>query len=84
MQNYTGRTAPRKQDDGSFIIFSAAKPDAPLPVIDTNKDYGLFVRKAIEQSSLESGTVIHAYSELQTYNDLAHILSEGKCSHTSL
>lgn len=81
MQNYLDRTRPRKEADGSFVIYSAAVPDVRLPLIDTNGDYGLFVRKAIEQPA-ESGTVIHAFSEQRSHNEIVETLSKGECRST--
>lgn len=77
MSNYITNYPPRKLPDGSFAIFAVGAPDALVPLIDTKKDYGVFVRKAIEQP-LESGTVIHAYSELLNHNDITRTLSESE------
>lgn len=78
MQNYLTHNRPQKQADGSFAIFSAAAPDLPFPLIDTNNDYGLFVRKAIEQS-VKLGTEMYAGTDMKSFNDIARILGEGTC-----
>lgn len=77
MLNY-GRPnrGPKKQLDGSFVIQSPAAPDTLLPLIDTEADYGLFVRKAIE-TPVESGTEIFAYSEVLTCKEIMDRLSKG-------
>lgn len=77
MQNQLGDVAPVKQPDGTFALFGGASPDGQAPLIDTNGDYGLFVRKAIEGGELPSGSEIYAYSELLTIKQLARTLSEG-------
>lgn len=76
MENFLYRTRPTKQADGTFAIISCAKPDLQFPQIDANDDYGVFVRKAIEQP-IESGTSIYACSGLASFNDAARILSQG-------
>lgn len=67
--NFLTMSAPKKQEDGSFILYLPGAPDAVTPLIDTAHDYGLFVRKAIEQS--EPGTEIFAYGSVISGADMA-------------
>lgn len=76
MQNYLYYLRPAKQADGTFAIITSGSPDTPLPLIDTDNDYGLFVRKAIEQNA-ESGSEIYAWSEMISNNNIARVLGEG-------
>ncbi|KAG8883563.1 hypothetical protein FRB98_003061 [Tulasnella sp. 332] len=48
-QNFLGYGAPRKQPDGTFVMFGISSPDSVGHLFDANGDYGLWVRKAIEE-----------------------------------
>ncbi|KAG9027951.1 hypothetical protein FRB95_007028 [Tulasnella sp. JGI-2019a] len=62
--NFTTPLAlPRKQADGSFVIGLPAPADSVVPSIDTARDYGLFVRKAIEEEVDPSVKDVGAYGE---------------------
>lgn len=76
MQNFLTHARPKKLADGTFSIIGCIRSDALLPHIDTAKDYGLFVRKAIEQHP-KSGTEVYAYSKLTTFDEIARILGQG-------
>ncbi|KAG8856021.1 hypothetical protein FRB96_006588 [Tulasnella sp. 330] len=73
MQNYLTFTAPRKQADGSYVIASPAPAESIRALVDTNEDYGIFVRKAIETPGASE---IYAYGEEISNADIAKQLSE--------
>ncbi|KAG8859527.1 hypothetical protein FRB96_004411 [Tulasnella sp. 330] len=79
--NFLTMASPKKQEDGSFILFSPAPPDAVTPLVDTAHDYGLFVQKAIEQS--EPGTEIFAHGDVISGADLARQWGEVLGKKTS-
>ncbi|KAJ7671415.1 NAD(P)-binding protein [Mycena polygramma] len=60
-----------KQDDGSFAMPLPMKPTATVPFIDTEEDYGLFVREVLERPVFPDGAEILAYSETLAAQDLA-------------
>ncbi|KAG8993760.1 hypothetical protein FRB94_006620 [Tulasnella sp. JGI-2019a] len=75
MSNYLGSyLSPRKQPDGSFATVGPVPPESEWFLIDTDRDFGLFVRKAIELR--ESGLEISAYGEATTHERIAKTLSE--------
>ncbi|KZW02472.1 NAD(P)-binding protein [Exidia glandulosa HHB12029] len=68
---------PRKVDDGSYEWEQPPSfgHGGPLPFIDTERDYGLFVRFAIEDSEMsKGGGTIHTYGEMITQEDAATVL----------
>ncbi|KAG8986822.1 hypothetical protein FRB93_005164, partial [Tulasnella sp. JGI-2019a] len=67
---------PRKQADGSFVIALPAPADSVVPSIDTARDYGLFVRKVIEEDVDPSVRDVGAYGEFISYADMVKQLSE--------
>lgn len=69
-------SAPRKQPDGSFAMFGASSPDALAHLIDTNGDYGLWVRKAIEEWP-GGETEVLTCADTLTPVEVAKILSDG-------
>ncbi|KAG8856022.1 hypothetical protein FRB96_006589 [Tulasnella sp. 330] len=73
MQNYSTFAAPRKQADGTYLLATPAPADSIIALIDTNEDYGLFVRKAIENPGASE---IYAYAEEITHANAAKQLSE--------
>ncbi|EJD54869.1 NAD(P)-binding protein [Auricularia subglabra TFB-10046 SS5] len=69
---------PRKLDDGSYVWDNPmAGDDTPMPYIDTEHDYGLFVRYAIETPEYRKGGdhAIYTYSERLSHPQAADILS---------
>jgi len=75
MSNYT-QAGPKKLPDGSYILPGVQAPDGVQHLLDTQNDYGLFVRKAIEQPGLV-GSEIYAYGEAISMKDIAKQLSEA-------
>ena len=54
--------APQKQPDGTFVLSLSANPDANMPMIDTRRDTGHFVRALVQvppgKNLLAYGTMI--------------------------
>lgn len=76
MQNFLGSyLTPRKQQDGSFATFGPVPPESESFLIDMNRDFGMFVRKAIEAPGGEGE--IFAYGDVTTYGEIAKTLSAG-------
>ncbi|KAG9000528.1 hypothetical protein FRB94_005378 [Tulasnella sp. JGI-2019a] len=67
MSNFTGLSAPLKQEDGSFELAMPVPGTSVAPLLDTASDYGLFVRKSIEGSQLRD---IYAHGEVISYADI--------------
>lgn len=79
MSNYTGPFSQlRKMGDGTYALLSPASPSSTTPLLDTARDYGLFVRKAIESPSSHPFSAIYAHSEVLTQTEIAKQLAEGK------
>ncbi|KAJ6518277.1 NAD(P)-binding protein [Mycena vitilis] len=66
----------RKEPDGTYAIAWAVRPTMVLPIIDTESDYGLFVRQVLELPVFPDGAEIYAASEDITVEDMARQLSE--------
>jgi len=81
MANFLTMAAPKKQEDGSFILFGPGAPDSVTPLIDTAEDYGLFVRKAIEQ--LEPGSEVFSYGDILSGAEMAKQWGEVTGKKTS-
>jgi len=75
-ENFLGQLAPRKQDDGSFAYTLPIKGEAIFSMIHLGRDYGAFVRGAIE-NNVEAGTDIHACGDQLSVNDLVEIISKA-------
>lgn len=75
MSNYL-HAGVRKLPDGSYMLASVQAPDGVLPLLDTQNDYGLFVRRAIEEPGL-AGSEIYAFGEEVTMTELVKQFSEG-------
>lgn len=66
--------APRKQDDGTYVIATPAPAETIAPLLDAFHDYGIFVRKAIENPGAPE---IYAYGEEILFANIARQLSES-------
>ncbi|KAJ7615022.1 NAD(P)-binding protein [Mycena polygramma] len=67
--------APVRQADGSFAIPMPLSPTARLPVIDMARDYGLYVRRALETPVFPDGTEVRT-GQYIAIEDLALQLSQ--------
>ncbi|KAK7036128.1 NmrA domain-containing protein [Favolaschia claudopus] len=66
-----------KNSDGTFILSSVIKPSAVIPLIDVEKDYGLYVCQVLEAPIFPDGSVVYARSEDLSMEEVARQLSEG-------
>ncbi|KAF7320831.1 NmrA domain-containing protein [Mycena chlorophos] len=66
-----------KRDDGAHEISWNVRPETMVPLIDIEKDYGMFVRKAIEAKVFPNGQDVNTTSEDISVGDLVKQLSEG-------
>ncbi|KAJ6542804.1 NAD(P)-binding protein [Mycena capillaripes] len=66
----------QKQSDGTYAIAWAVRPTAVVPIIDIEHDYGLYVRRVLEQPVFPDGEDVYTTSEDITVVDLARQLSE--------
>ncbi|KAK7046382.1 NmrA domain-containing protein [Favolaschia claudopus] len=55
--------APTKQADGSYVLGLPTKPTTSAPIVDIPRDYGKFVRYALELEVFPDGQEFAAYSE---------------------
>ncbi|KAK7046769.1 NAD(P)-binding protein [Favolaschia claudopus] len=74
--NFLGWAAPRKKDDGSFVIQLALRPTTSLPMIYTEEDYGLYVLRALEAPVFPNGSEILT-GEYITVEDIVRQLAEA-------
>lgn len=74
--NFFTAWAPRKQADGSYELAQPFHPDLPLPIIDMESDYGLFVREAIESPAFGAGSEILTCSEFISMGNMIKQLAE--------
>ncbi|KAG8859567.1 hypothetical protein FRB96_004451 [Tulasnella sp. 330] len=68
--------SPKKQEDGSFALVMPVSADCIVPSLDTARDYGLFVRKVIEDPSLANAKDVGAYGEFISYAQMVKEWSE--------
>ncbi|KAJ7232451.1 hypothetical protein B0H12DRAFT_192213 [Mycena haematopus] len=69
--------APVKQDDGSFVLALPLDPKAEIPLIDTVRDYGTWVRYVIELEKFPDGKEFVAHGEHISVQDLVLQWSQG-------
>lgn len=69
-----------QQDDGSYIWAAPMKKSGVWSLIDSDSDYGAFVRAAIESPELGPGSEVLACSEHVTFEDLVKTWSESESS----
>lgn len=89
MWNFTTANAPKKQADGTFVLALPFPEKTVAPLLDTASDYGLFVRKAIEDDG--GARDIFAHGEVISYTEVVKQWSErkskadpGLCKHREL
>jgi len=66
----TGLKMINKGPDGSLFILFPVDPETLMPIIYLSKDFGMFVRKAIEDATQGAGATIHTSSELLSVKDI--------------
>ncbi|KAJ7184431.1 NAD(P)-binding protein [Mycena filopes] len=66
----------RKQADGSYALEWAVKPETVVPVLDIARDYGRFVRRALEAPVFPAGSEVLTSSEDITAGELIRQLAE--------
>ncbi|KAJ6571896.1 NAD(P)-binding protein [Mycena capillaripes] len=71
-----GMVKPVKRTDGSFAIGVPVKPSTVYPIIDAARDYGLYVRRALESPIFPDGSEVRT-GEYITMDDLALQLSQA-------
>ncbi|KAJ7767450.1 NAD(P)-binding protein [Mycena maculata] len=67
--------ALKKQPDGSFVFGLPVPPTTVVPVIDVGHDYGLYVRAAIEDSTLGAGSEVQS-GTLISFGEMVTTLAE--------
>ncbi|KAF7345038.1 NmrA domain-containing protein [Mycena venus] len=65
-----------KQPDGTYALPWSVRPTTLLPMIDMENDYGLYVRKVLEQPVFPDGSALYTSSEDISAEELARQLSE--------
>jgi len=76
MSNYLTMSAPKKQADGSYLMFGLGAPENLASLVDAHHDYGLFVRAAIESGDLAPPFEMLACGEVISNGDIAKQMSE--------
>ncbi|KAJ6462698.1 NAD(P)-binding protein [Mycena vulgaris] len=66
-----------KQGDGSYAMEMPVKPTTVVPLIDTEEDYGLYVRQVFELPVFPDGSEVFTSGENITVQDLALQLSQA-------
>ncbi|KAI9036755.1 HSCARG dehydrogenase [Aspergillus affinis] len=73
MQNFVTFFAPRKQDDGSYMIANVMDKDAKIPLIDIDGDSGTYVSKLLVDGS--AGETLYAAGGLYSFEEIVGIIS---------
>lgn len=71
---------PEVQPDGSYILALPVPNTTVWPIIWMEKDYGLFVRAAIESPEIKPGSELLSYGEMISIGDLISQMSKGYLS----
>ena len=74
--NFLTMMAPKKNEDGSYAFYTPVSPKTVYSLVDTQEDYGAYVRAAIEKYGAGSETL--ACAEEITMEEIAKIWSEGE------
>ena len=73
--NYITRSAPRKQEDGTYVLALPLREESPMPIIDMESDYGKYVVGALESGLSKT---VHAGSYYISGNEIAKEFERGK------
>jgi len=76
MANFLGPSRPKKQDDGSYVMFGVGAPDSLNMLVDASHDFGLWVRFAIESPEVVDGSEVNAFGECISLGEIAKQLGE--------
>lgn len=71
----SGPLAPKKQEDGTYLLSLPMPPTVVRPMVDMKHDFGMYVRTLIENPALGPGSEVWAGTAL-SYEDLLKELSE--------
>lgn len=74
---------PEAQPDGSYILALPVPDTTVWPVIWMEKDYGLFVRAAMESPEIKLGSELLSSGEMISIRDVLSQMSEGLYFHQS-
>ncbi|KAH8424905.1 uncharacterized protein LDX57_002650 [Aspergillus melleus] len=73
MQNCVTFFAPRRQDDGSYVIANVVDRDAKIPLIDIERDSGTYVSKLVVDGG--AGETLYAAGGMYSWEDIVGIIS---------
>ncbi|MCJ1450087.1 hypothetical protein MMC28_000416 [Mycoblastus sanguinarius] len=69
--------APQKQSDGTYVLSLTANPDTPMPMINTRKDTGYFVRALVQvppgKNLLAFGSMISWKNFMALWANMLHL-----------
>jgi uncharacterized protein YbjT (DUF2867 family) len=75
--------ALKAQTDGSFVFSMPMAGRTRVPLIDVERDYGLYVRAAIESPSLGAGSEVLS-GRMISFEEIIAQLSDGESSILSM
>lgn len=73
MQNFATFFAPRRQDDGSYVMANVVDKDAKIPLIDIEADSGTYVASLLQRGN--AGETMYAAGGLYSFSEIAGIIS---------
>lgn len=73
MQNFATFFAPRRQDDGSYVIANVVGKDAKIPLIDIERDSGTYVSKLLVDGG--AGETLYAAGGMYSWEEIVGIIS---------
>ncbi|TVY81088.1 NmrA-like family domain-containing protein [Lachnellula suecica] len=76
MQNFQTSLAPRKQDDGTYIIPTVGNPQTILPMLDPVSSSGNFVGAILAEPDKYEGEIFYASNGQYTFEDCARVIGE--------
>jgi uncharacterized protein YbjT (DUF2867 family) len=76
MSNFSTVMAPRKQDDGGYLVVGVNDPETKIPLIETAADSGLYAVPLLLDPKGMNGKVMYAATKLYTFNEMMEIISK--------
>lgn len=79
MQNFTTQPffAPRKQEDGTYVMSRAQAPDAKLPLVDVIGDTGKYIGAILANPEKYEGKTFCATARFYTFSEIAEIIAKA-------
>lgn len=82
MQNLLTMMAPRKMEDGTYVLTNVVSSSTKLPWIDIVEDTGKFVGAVLAEPEKYSGKAFHAASGMHSFDEIVRLISQANGGKT--